>query len=196
MGDMLFRKISLPEPKDRESGFSRDGDGIEPMASRKTADANPIKKSEFPSRPLPVHVTRQVGKGVLKAIQQGESTLRLQLKPASLGRLFITIDNLGDSMKVSVMTENQAARDMLNANANELKGILANTGINLAQFDVDMGSDFGQSMANTQQGSEGAGKRGNRSGHRASNGDGGPLLASESEGSGSEEMNSSLHYVA
>lgn len=197
MEDMLSRKISLPETKNRERNFSRDGDGIE-VAPRKTLTANSIKNPEIPSRPLPVHVTRQVGKGVLKAIQQGENTLRLQLKPASMGRLLITIDNLGASMKVSIMTENQAAKDMLNANVNELKGILANTGINLADFHVDMGSDFGQSMANTQQGSGGAGKRGNRSGAGGidSNGDGDSLVTSESDGSGAEETNGSLHYVA
>ncbi len=195
MEEMLSRKVSAPRTKKTDSNGSQEG--MDAITSKRTMTQDAVKRAEAPPRPLPVHVTRQVSKGVLKAIQQGENTLRLQLKPASLGRLLITIDNLGDSMKVSVMTENQAAKDMLNANVNELKGVLANTGINLAQFDVDMGSDFGQSMANTQQGSGGTGKRGSHSGSGkiVSSADGDSLVSSGPDGR-SEDADGSLHYVA
>ncbi len=171
---------------------------MEPQDQRKITAESKVKTPPSPARPLPIHVTRQVSKGVLRAIQQGENTLRLQLKPASLGRLLITIDNLGDSMKVSVMTENQAAKDMLNANVNELKGVLASTGINLAQFDVDMGSDFRQSMPHTGQNFSGSGKKGSNPGNRGlirdKNTDSG--IASISEASKSMDLSGSLHYVA
>jgi flagellar hook-length control protein FliK len=104
-------------------------------------------KARSAQRPLPTFVTQQVERGIIRAINQGETSLKLQLKPAELGRLTLTIDNQGSSLKVTIVTENQAARDMLASNVNELKSALGNAGISLDSFDVDMNSDFKQSMA-------------------------------------------------
>jgi hypothetical protein len=119
-----------------------------------------------PARPiLPSYVANQVGKNLARAVSQGETELKLQLKPPELGRLIMTIDNLGTSLKVSVVTENLAARDILASHANELKAHLANSGFSVGSFDVEMGSDFKQSMADARQHSNGSGsKRGKGSG--------------------------------
>lgn len=108
---------------------------------------------------LPAHVTSQVGKSLARAVSQGETELKLQLKPPELGRIIMTIDNLGTSLKVSVVTENQAAKEILAAHANELKTALANSGISIGSFDVEMGSDFSQSMADARHQSKGSGSR-------------------------------------
>jgi flagellar hook-length control protein FliK len=113
-------------------------------------------------RNLPTYVTQQVSRGVVRAINQGESTLKIQLKPPELGRLVMTIDNNGNSMKVSIMTENHAAKDILISHMGELKTTLANAGISLDQFDVDMNSNFKQSMAD-------AGNQSGRFNHKGRN---------------------------
>ncbi len=123
---------------------------------------------------LPSYVTNQVGKSLARAVSQGETELKLQLKPPELGRLLMTIDNLGDSLKVSVITENQAARDILASHANELKTALSNSGISVGSFEVEVGSDFKQSMADARQQSGGSGSRrgkGSGSGVEGLNGD-------------------------
>jgi len=102
-------------------------------------------KSSF--RNLPTYVTHQVTKSLVRAINQGENTLRIQLKPPELGRLMMTIDNTGNSMKVSIMTENIAAKEIIASNVNELRTLLSNSGVNLERFEVDMNSNFQQSMA-------------------------------------------------
>lgn len=99
---------------------------------------------------LPAHVTQQVSRGITRAVNQGENTLRIQLKPPELGRLMVTIDNVGNSMKVSIITENQSAKEILASNVNELKSVLTSSGISLDQFDVDMNSDFRQSMTDAR----------------------------------------------
>ena len=99
---------------------------------------------------LPNHVTQQVGKSIIRAINLGEDTLRLQLKPPELGRVFMSIENNGDAMKVSIITEHQSARDILASNVNEIKTILSSSGISLERFEVDMSSDFKQSMADAR----------------------------------------------
>ena len=108
---------------------------------------------------LPNYVMNQVGKSVVRAINQGENTLSLQLKPPELGRLLMTIDHAGNSMKVSIITENHAAKDILTSNMNELKTVLANAGISLEKFDVDMDSNFRQSMADAKNQSSQFGKK-------------------------------------
>ena len=105
-------------------------------------------KSSFKN--LPGYVTQQVSKGLVRAINQGENTLRIQLKPPELGRLIITIDNTGSNIKVNIMTENSAAREILTSNVNELRTVLSNSGVNLERFDVDMNSNFRQSMADAK----------------------------------------------
>lgn len=105
---------------------------------------------------LPAHVTGQVGKSLARAVSQGDTELKLQLKPPELGRIIMTIDNVGTSLKVSVVTESHAAKEILAAHVNELKATLANSGISIDSFDVEMGSDFSQSMADARQQSKGS----------------------------------------
>jgi hypothetical protein len=97
-------------------------------------------------RALPSYVTNQIGKSIVRAVNQGQNEIRIQLKPPELGRMMITIEDLGNGVKVSIVAENQTARDMLLSNANNLKAALAGNGISLENFDVEMGSDFNQSM--------------------------------------------------
>lgn len=130
------------------------GDQSQPIASEtKTTDSQAgqaILKTKASFKNLPTFVTQQVSKSIVRAINQGENTLRIQLKPPELGRLVMTIDNSGNSMKVNIVTENAAAREILVSNANELKTVLSNSGVNLEKFDVDMNSDFRQSMADAK----------------------------------------------
>ncbi len=125
------------------------------QSSEKTSATSPLAngslaKTRETFNSLPNHVTQQVGKNIVRAINFGENTLRLQLKPAELGRVFMTIDNSGDSMKVSIITENQSAKEILASHVNEIKTILSSSGISLEEFDVDMSSDFKQSMADAR----------------------------------------------
>lgn len=101
---------------------------------------------------LPAYVTHQVSKSLVKAIHQGESILRLQLKPPELGRLVMTIDNNGNNMKINIITDNQAAKEILMSNINDIRTALSNSGVTLERFDVDMNSNFQQSMADNQAG--------------------------------------------
>lgn len=141
------------------SGGGSAGSDIESSGTPARAKAAP--------RTLPAYVTNQVGRGIVRAVNQGDSTLRLQLKPVELGRLTMTIDHQSTGVKVTIVTENQAARDLLASNVNELKSALSSAGISLDSFDVDMNSDFKQSMANA--GNQ-AGQFGRRNGNRQGGG--------------------------
>ncbi len=131
-------------------------------ADARTGETQPnlgLLKTKATFRNLPTYVTHQVSKSIVRAINQGENTLKIQLKPPELGRLVMTIDNTGSSMKVSIMTENHAAKEILTSNVNELKTVLSNSGVTLEKFEVDMNSDFKQSMADAKNQAGSSGKR-------------------------------------
>ncbi|MCP4673016.1 MAG: flagellar hook-length control protein FliK [Desulfobacula sp.] len=118
-----------------------------------------ILKTKASFKNLPNFVTRQVSKNLVQAINQGENSIRVQLKPPELGRLLLTIDNTGSNIKINVITENSAAREILTSNVNELRTTLSNSGVNLERFEVDMSSDFRQSMADAKNQAEYFSKR-------------------------------------
>ncbi|MDY0219643.1 MAG: flagellar hook-length control protein FliK [Desulfobacterium sp.] len=118
-----------------------------------------VSNQGSPRSPLPSFVANQVGKSLARAVSQGDTEIKLQLRPPELGRILMTIDNRGNSIKVSVITENQAAKEILVAHVNELKATLAGSGIVIGSFDVEMGSDFNHSMADARQHFKGSGSK-------------------------------------
>lgn len=153
-----------------------------------------IPRAKAPPRTLPAYVTHQVGRGIVRAMNQGERSLTLQLKPAELGRLTMTIDHQSTGIKVNIVTENQSARDMLASNVNELKAALHSAGISLDSFDVDMNSDFRQSMANAGN-QTGGRKNGGRQGSDTS-AQGGEAQEELLSGAGDLVTDGSYHFVA
>jgi flagellar hook-length control protein FliK len=145
---------------------------------------------------LPTYVTHQVTKSLVKAIHQGESVLRLQLKPPELGRLVMTIDNTGNNMKINIMTDNQAAKEILMSNINDIRTALSNSGVTLERFDVDMNSNFQQSMTDARDQAGNSSKRQQRREKLAAESIAG-ISADDATGLlSSLSPDGSLHYVA
>jgi len=144
-------KDFLKQVKSKPAKFSDQGSLA--GSNIKTGQTQPglaILKTKATFKNLPGYVTQQVSKSLVRAINQGENILKIQLKPPELGRLVMTIDNTGNNMKVNIMTENHAAKEVLISNVNELRTVLSNSGVTLARFDVDMNSNFRQSMTDAR----------------------------------------------
>ncbi|MBU2629608.1 MAG: flagellar hook-length control protein FliK, partial [Proteobacteria bacterium] len=153
-------KEFIRQLKSKTAKFSDQGQvTLSDAKSSETQSTQNILKSKPSFKNLPTYVTQQLSKSLVRAINQGENILKIQLKPPELGRLVMTIDNTGNSMKISIMTENHAAKEILISNINELKTVLSNSGVNLEKFEVDMNSDFKQSMADARNQAENSGKR-------------------------------------
>lgn len=133
--------------------------GVEKSTATSTAGASGTQRTQQAFSTLPDFVTRQVGKSIVRSINTGDDTIRMQLKPPELGKVFMSIDHSGSSVKVSVITEHQSAKDILAANVNEIKTMLSSSGINLESFEVDMSSDFQQSMADARTRDQSARKK-------------------------------------
>ena len=150
-GALLENREFINQLKNRLTGLTDEShSSLSETKSSAPQAGQTVSKSRGAAKTLPAFVTQQVSKSIVKAVNQGESTLRINLKPPELGRLMLTIDNSGNSMRVNVVAETAAARDVLLSNANELRTVLSNSGVHLERFDVDMNSDFRQSMADAK----------------------------------------------
>lgn len=132
--------------------------GMEKSTTAATVGTSDTQRSRQAFSTLPDFVTRQVGKSIFRSINTGDDTIRMQLKPTELGRVYMSIEHNGSAMKLSIITEHQSAKDILAANVNEIKTMLSSSGISLESFEVDMSSDFQQSMADARAQDHSAGK--------------------------------------
>jgi flagellar hook-length control protein FliK len=69
-------------------------------------------------------------------VRDGIREARLQLHPAELGRLQVTISTDGDQARVSFIAETVAARDAIEQSLPRLREMLEQNGLQLAQSDV------------------------------------------------------------
>lgn len=99
---------------------------------------------------LPSYMLNQVSRQIVKSFENGDKEIRLQLKPPHLGRLQITLETINNSLKVNIVTEHHATREMLIANSAELKSVLFDQGIRLEKVEVQLAFNFDQSMSNTK----------------------------------------------
>ncbi|MDM8537944.1 flagellar hook-length control protein FliK, partial [Desulfobacterales bacterium HSG17] len=97
---------------------------------------------------------------------------------------------------VNIMTENSAAREMLASNVNELRTVLSNSGVNLERFDVDMNSNFRQSMADARNQADNSNKQ-NKNREKLSSDSANSEKINESKGLlGDADQSVALHLVA
>ena len=80
--------------------------------------------------------TDEVGEQVRVFVNNGLQEARLQLTPAELGRVQITINTEGDNARVVFVAETAVARDLLDQSMPRLREMLQQSGIQLAQGDV------------------------------------------------------------
>ncbi|MGD9686228.1 MAG: flagellar hook-length control protein FliK, partial [Desulfobacter sp.] len=168
--------------------------GVEKSTTTGSVGTSGTQRTEQAFSTLPDFVTRQVGKSIVRSINTGDDTIRMQLKPPELGRIYMSIDHNGNGIKISVITEHQSAKDILAANVNEIKTMLSSSGISLESFEVDMSSDFQQSMADARAQGQSGGKKQTKRG----SGDDAQEEAADhlTEHTATINNSGSLHFVA
>ncbi|WOJ96635.1 flagellar hook-length control protein FliK [Congregibacter brevis] len=91
-------------------------------------------------------------------VRDGVREARLQLHPAELGRLQVTVTTEGDQTKVAFTAETSAARDAIEQSLPRLREMLEQSGLQLANADVGeqgLQGEAGQGQANAIADSEG-----------------------------------------
>lgn len=129
-----------------------------PVFSSKTMSASDIygkmaeaKAASSAEKTLPSYVSEQVTRQISRAVKMGASEMTFQIKPPDLGRVQLSIETTHEGMKIRIVTEQHASRDMLLSQVQDMKAVLADQGIKLDKIDVDVSGNFGQSMAQARQ---------------------------------------------
>ena len=99
---------------------------------------------------LPKYLINQVGKKVSMSILRGDKVIKLQLKPPELGPVKIEMDIKENVLKLGVITQNNSVKELLLSNAHDLRRVLVEQGVKLDKLEVNINSDFGQSMTNSR----------------------------------------------
>jgi len=103
------------------------------------------------ARPFPLHVVHQVGRQMAFAIRRGENQVRVQLKPPNLGSIQLDMVMKDDILKVAMITEHHAVKELLMSHVHELREALVERGVELQRIDINIDHHFGQSLANAQR---------------------------------------------
>ena len=117
-----------------------------PVGSTSNAGASP--------RTLPGYLLDQVSRQIIRLRQANQQEITLQLKPPHLGRMKMSIEPGSGGIKVNIIVEQHATRDMLLSQSNDLKAALTEQGLQLDKIDVETQADFERSMAHARQGRE------------------------------------------
>lgn len=106
--------------------------------------AAPIKVAE-PEQAQKADVPRQLDKGIAQAIENGESTVRVELNPASLGSVTVEISRSAEGiLKVALSAHSSETRGLLERHASDLQGLLGRSTSQTVEVEVQRQSESQQ----------------------------------------------------
>ena len=143
---------SAASSADTNSTQSLDGKAVEAAFHRapetgnvsKTATASSTQSSQAPF-PSQTSATEQVAFSIKNNMAQGKGEINLNLRPDSLGRVNVKIDiNHEGQTFVTVATERQDTRDMLQQDARQLTALLEDSGLEINEDNISYDLFAGQ----------------------------------------------------
>ena len=133
------RPPRLPAPPN-----SRPRAGSSPGSPARPARAGGVAGSTRPdpilaARPAPrTDSVRRITEALARGPLRDGLRVRLSLRPAHLGALWIDLSMAGSRLRARVRTQTGEARDLLLAHLDELRRDLADRGIRISHFDVEI----------------------------------------------------------
>ncbi|GAB4452949.1 MAG: hypothetical protein Kow0031_35260 [Anaerolineae bacterium] len=106
-----------------------------PVTAGQTA---PVARPEAPTLPA----VQQIADSVKLIVQQGETEVRMQLYPKSLGQVHIQLHLTHEgTLAVRMLTETAHAQSLIQDHLPQLKAAFSAQGMQVSQMNVDVGSD-------------------------------------------------------
>lgn len=120
--------------------------------------AAPMQGTTQPAKTAPpAHVLRhaeafqaQLAKGLAAALKREGSSITLNLRPRSLGRLTIELTVRGHDVTARVQATTESARSLLESASVELRESMAARGLTLQRLDVEIGESSDESPVHDQ----------------------------------------------
>lgn len=127
-------------------------DGGAPSVRMETLSSIPRNRQADNSF-FPEHIVDQLGRQISKSIVRGDRIINLQLNPPELGTVKLSMEIKGNTLQLGMIAESSSVKEIMLANAHELKAALLDQGIKLDRLDVQVGQNFGRSLMNLNEGS-------------------------------------------
>ena len=99
------------------------------------ADVNPLEPARLAEAQKP-HILRQLTSAVKTLEDSGQTSLKIQLQPESLGRIELQLISDHDGVRVSMIAESQPTSSMLQENMADLQRSLEDAGVELLDLSV------------------------------------------------------------
>ncbi len=112
------------------------------------------------TRVLPSYVTRQVGEQMAQMVAKQQTSLRLELKPPTLGELQVELSVKDGVVKATLTAETVAAKQALESGLDQLKQQLTAQGLKLDSLEVAINPDAERQQAQAEYQNQGGARRG------------------------------------
>lgn len=99
-----------------------------------TAESETPMTLSFLQEEWPSHL----GQKLTHLARSGKSSMMLELEPENLGKLIVRVETDGTRVSAVVQTEHPTVREMLQRSMTSLREVLADQGLQLTQFSVDV----------------------------------------------------------
>lgn len=99
---------------------------------------------------LPAYVVRQVGQQIVQMVSRQENSLRLELKPPSLGEVNLELSVKDGVVKASVVTDTVAAKQALENGLDQLKQQLTMQGLKVESVEITVNPDAQRQQTQAQ----------------------------------------------
>ena len=128
---------------------TNDGEETNLTSNNQTADKNPesVTQSKEPTyfqRQFQPVVMRQLVEKAIVGIENGRSSIKINLKPEILGHLRMQISTENNQVAIRIITEVPMVKEIIESNLNQLRTDFQNQGMEIEKFDVHV--DHGSSQ--------------------------------------------------
>ncbi len=126
--------------------------GIGGLVQPQNTAQNLLNQGQVGRQGLSQRAAAQVEQAMLSAAKDGSKSLELQLHPAELGSLTITLTARNGEVSAMIRSEKTETAEMLNQQIDQLRVQLENQGIKIDKMEVRTGSEENASTHDTWQG--------------------------------------------
>jgi flagellar hook-length control protein FliK len=132
----------------QSEGFAANQDTMGKSPAASGAESSKSSQTGFSNR-MSAEVAKQVAEKMVYQVRNNQHVVRMQLSPASLGRLSINMVVKDNTVQATIIADNPQVKEALEEQLVQLRDNLASSGLDLERFDVSCGQDNSQADSGT-----------------------------------------------
>ena len=145
----------LPQETKRESDLDLESKVVVPGTDVGTVNVKTAEKSTVAQiEPAFKDVIDQITSQMNARIKSGETSIRMQLNPKELGAIEVQMTHSAQGVSVSFITEQAGTGQLLESQANQLRQLLKDAGVQLTNLNVSQHNQSNQQGGSFKQGQQ------------------------------------------